>query len=106
MSLDKSFEIQSGDQEDDWKFVLQANYFCCHLECKYTNTQRAYVQRWIFSVAQNFAMKWCHRFFKTLLEYFDQANAHNKVQNLFKLHEKCMTIKILCLSPKILGMQF
>ena len=42
----------------------------------------------------------------TLLEYFDQANAHNKVQNLFKLHEKCMTIKILCLSPKILGMQF
>ena len=41
-----------------------------------------------------------------IIGIFDQANAHNKVQNLFKLHEKCMTIKILCLSPKILGMQF
>ena len=57
MSLDKSFEIQSGDQ-DDWKFILQANYFCCHLESKYTNTQRANVQRWILSVAQNYAMEW------------------------------------------------
>ena len=41
----------------------------------------------------------------TLLECFDQANAPNKAQNLFKFHEKCkvLTIKILCLSTKILG---
>ena len=38
MSFDKSFEIQNGDQ-DDWKFILQANYFCCYLESEYTNTQ-------------------------------------------------------------------
>ena len=50
MSLDKSFEIQSADQ-DDWKFMLQANYFCCHCENKYANIQRANVQRWILSVA-------------------------------------------------------
>ena len=67
MSLDKRFEIQSGDQ-DDWKFILQANYFCFHLESEYANTQRANVQRWILSVAQNYAMEWYHRFFKTLFE--------------------------------------
>ena len=70
MSLDKSFEIQNGDQ-GDWKLILQENYFCCHLESEYTNTQRANVQRWIFSVTQNYAMEWYHRFFKTLLECFD-----------------------------------
>ena len=70
MSLDKSFEIQSGDQ-DDWKFIFQANYFCCHLEREYANTQRANVQQWILSIAQNYAMEWCHLFFKTLFEYFD-----------------------------------
>ena len=70
MSLDKIFEIQSGDL-GDWKFILLANYFCCHLESKYTNTQRANVQRWILSFAQNYAMEWCHRFFKTLFECFD-----------------------------------
>ena len=69
-SLDKSFEIQSGDQ-DDWKFILQANYFCCHLESEYTDTQHANVQRLILSIAQNYAMEWCHRFFKTLFECFD-----------------------------------
>ena len=44
----------------------------------------------------------------TLLECFDQTNALNKVQNLFKFDEKCkvLTIKILCLSTKILGIQF
>ena len=44
----------------------------------------------------------------TLLEYFDEANPPNKVQNLFKFYEKrkVLTIKILCLSTKILGMQF
>ena len=56
MSLDKSFEIQSDDQ-DDWEFILQANYFCSHLESEYTNTQRANVQRWILSVLQNYAME-------------------------------------------------
>ena len=74
MSLDKSFKITSADQ-DDWKFVLQANYFCCHLKSEYTDTQSANVQRWILSVAQNYAMEWCHRFFygmvSTLLECFD-----------------------------------
>ena len=45
--------------------MLQANYFFCYLESEYTNTQRAKVQRWIISVAQNYAMEWCHRFFKT-----------------------------------------
>ena len=45
--------------------MLQANYFICYLESEYTNTQRAKVQRWIISVAQNYAMEWCHRFFKT-----------------------------------------
>ena len=70
MSLDKSFEIQSNDQ-DDWMFILQANYFCCHLESEYTNTQRANTQRWILSVAQNYAMECCHRFFKILYECFD-----------------------------------
>ena len=70
MSLDKSFEIQSADQ-DDWKFMLQANYFCCHFENKYANTQRANVRRWILSVPQSYAMEWCHRFFKTLFESFD-----------------------------------
>ena len=70
MSLDKNFEIQSGDQ-DDWKFILQANYFCCHLEGEYTNTQRAKVQRWILSVTQNYAMEWYHHLFKTLFECFD-----------------------------------
>ena len=69
-SLDKSLEIQSGDQ-DDWKFILQANYFCCHLENEYTNTQHGNVQRWILSVAQNYAMEWYHRFFKTLFECSD-----------------------------------
>ena len=43
MSIDKSFEIQSGDQ-DDWKFILQANYFCSYFENKYSNTQRANLQ--------------------------------------------------------------
>ena len=44
----------------------------------------------------------------TLLKCFDQANAPNKVQNLFMFYEKCMvlTIKILCLSTKILGLQY
>ena len=70
MSLDKRFQIQNGDQ-DDKKFILQANYFCCHLESEYTNVQRANVQRWILSAAQNCAVEWCHRFFKTLLECFD-----------------------------------
>ena len=70
MSLDKSFEIQSGDQ-DDWKLILEANYFCCHLESECTNTQCTNVQRWILSVAQNHAMEWRHRFFKTLFEFFD-----------------------------------
>ena len=56
MSLYKSFEIQSGDQ-DDWKFILQANYMCCHLESEYTNAQRANVQRRILSVAQNYAIE-------------------------------------------------
>ena len=70
MSLDKSFEIQSGGQ-DHWKFILQANYFFCHLESEHTNTQRANVQRWILSVAQNYTMEWYHRFFKTLFECFD-----------------------------------
>ena len=65
MSLDKSFGIQSGDQ-DDWKFTLQANYFCCHLESEYTNTQRENVQRRILSVAQNYAMEWCYSGEKTL----------------------------------------
>ena len=69
MSLDKSFEIQSGDQ-DDWKFILQANCFCCHLESECTNT-RANVQRWILSVTQNYAMECYHRFFKTLFQCFD-----------------------------------
>ena len=69
MSIDKSFEIQSGDQ-DDLKFILQANYFRCHLESEYTNTQHD-VQWWIISVAQNYTMEWCHRFFKTLFECFD-----------------------------------
>ena len=40
-------------------------HFFCYLESEYTNTQRAKVQRWIISVAQNYAMEWCHRFFKT-----------------------------------------
>ena len=70
MSLDKSFEIQGADQ-DDWKFMLQANYFCCHLESEYISTQRANVQRWILSVTQNYAMEWYHRFFKTLFECFN-----------------------------------
>ena len=35
MSFDESFEIQSGDQ-DDQKFILLANCFCCHLESEYT----------------------------------------------------------------------
>ena len=70
LSLDKSFEIQSRDQ-DDWNFILQANYFYCHLESEYTNTQRANVQRWILSAAQNYAIEWYHRFFKTLFECFD-----------------------------------
>ena len=70
MSFDKNLEIQSGDQ-DDWKFILQTNYFYCHLEGEYTNTQRPNVQRWIHSVAQNCAMEWYHRFFKTLFECFD-----------------------------------
>ena len=60
MFLDKSFEIQSGYQ-DNWKFILQTNYFCCQIESEYTNTQRANVQRWILSVTQNYAMEWCHR---------------------------------------------
>ena len=70
MSLDKSFEIQSGGQ-DDWKFILQANYFCCHLESECTNTQCANVQLWILSVAKNYAVEWCHCIFKTLLECFN-----------------------------------
>ena len=70
MSLDKSFEIQSGDQ-DDWKFILKANFFCCHLESEYTNTQRANVQQWILSVAQNYAIEWYHSVFKTLFECID-----------------------------------
>ena len=70
MSLDKSFEIQSGNQ-GDWKLILQANYFCCHLESEYTITQRASVQRRILSVVQNYAMEWYHRFFKALFECFD-----------------------------------
>ena len=70
MSPDKSFETESGDQ-DDWKFILQASYFCCHLQSEYTHTQRANVQRWILSAAQNYAMRWCHRFFKTLFECLD-----------------------------------
>ena len=51
--------------------MLQANNFCCYLEREYTNPQRANVQRWILSVAQNYAMEWCHRFFKTLFKCFD-----------------------------------
>ena len=70
ISLDKSFEIQRRNQ-DDWKFILQVNYFCCHLESEYNKTQRANVQRWILSVAQNYAMEWYDRFFKTLFECFD-----------------------------------
>ena len=70
MFLDKSFEIQSDDQ-GDWKFILQANYFCCHLEREYTNTQRANMQRSILSVAQNYAMEWYHRLFKALFKCFD-----------------------------------
>ena len=70
ISLDKSFEIQSGDQ-DNWKFILQANYLCCHLESQYTITQRANMQGWIFSVAQNYAMEWCYCFFKTLFQFFE-----------------------------------
>ena len=66
----KSFEIQSGDQ-DDWKFILQANYFSCDLESEFTSTQRANVQQWILSAAQNYTMEWCHRFFKILFECFD-----------------------------------
>ena len=69
MSLDKSFEIQSGDQ-DNWKFILQANYFCCHPESEYTNTQHANVQRLILSIAQNYAMESCHRFFNVLIRMF------------------------------------
>ena len=79
MSLDKSFEIQRGDQ-NNWKFTLQANYFCCHLESEYTNAQHANVQRmhvvqytsckWILSVAQNYAMEWCHRFFQNIIRMF------------------------------------
>ena len=70
MSFDKSFKIQSDDQ-DDWKFILQANYFYCHFENKYSNTQRADLQRWILSVTQNYSMEWCNCFFKTLFECFD-----------------------------------
>ena len=69
MSLDKSFEIQRRDQ-DDWKFILQANYFCCHLESEYTNIQRANVQRLILSIAQNYAIECCHRFFNVLIQMF------------------------------------
>ena len=71
-ALDKSFEIQRDDQED-CKFILQTNYFCCHFESEYTNTQRANVRRWILSVAQNYAMEWCYRFFKILFECFLQV---------------------------------
>ena len=70
MPLDKNLDIASGDQ-DDWKFILQAIYFCHHPETEYTITQRANVQRWFHSVTQNYAMEWCHRFFKTLFECFD-----------------------------------
>ena len=70
MSLDKSFEIQSGDQ-DKWNFALQGNYFCSHLQSKYTKIQHANVQRWVLSVARNYAVEWFHRFFKTLFECFD-----------------------------------
>ena len=70
MSFDKSFEIQRSDQ-DDWKFILQANYFHCHLKRECTNTQRANVQRGILPVAQNYAKEWYHRFFKTLFECLD-----------------------------------
>ena len=70
MFLDKGFKIQSDDQ-DNWKFILQANYFCCHLESEYTKTQSVNVQRWILSVEQNYAMEWCHRFFKALFKCFD-----------------------------------
>ena len=68
--------MQSGDQ-DDWKFILQVNYFCRHLESEYTKMKRANVQRWIRSVAQNYALSFnanvmqCHRFFKTLFKCFD-----------------------------------
>ena len=44
----------------------------------------------------------------TLLECLGQANPPNKVQNLYTFYEKCkvLTMKIPCLSTKILGMQF
>ena len=70
LSLDESFEIQSGGQ-DDWNFIVQGNYFCCHLQSEYTNTQCANMQRWILYIAQNYAMEWRHHFFKISFECYD-----------------------------------
>ena len=61
---------ESNDQ-DDRKFILLANYFCCHLESEYANAQNANVQIWILSVTQYYAMEWYRHFFKTLFECFD-----------------------------------
>ena len=69
-SPDKGFKIQTGDQ-GDWKCILQANYFYCHLESEYTSTQRGNVQRLNLSVAQNYAIEWCHCFFEILFECSD-----------------------------------
>ena len=97
----ESFKIQSGDQ-DDWKFILQANYFCCHLERDYTNTQRVNLQRWILSVAQTYETEWCHRFFKTLFQCFD-SNVSFDESFLFLesyLQDSCWFIIILLIRSK------
>ena len=69
ISLDKSFDNQSGDQ-GDWKFILQANYFFCYLESDCTNTQRANVQRWILSVAKKICNAMVSSLFQIVIGMF------------------------------------